>query len=423
MEKKRKMTRVAFAAEEALNYFITIFVTGTFLGYLLSALGFSDAMQGVISTVATLSHGAQLFALAITGKRVKRTVTVAMILNQIAFITVYLLPIFNLDSGVKSAIFVCFLIVGNLLNNSVLPARLVWLMKSVDHDKRGSFTAVKEMISLAGGVVVSLALGFIADLFRSPDGTPTSEYYVICSLALIVMSVLHTVTLLVCHDSDTDEKPIPIKVAVKSLIGNKSIAKIMVIDILWQVSLGISTPFYPSYQREELAMSFTLITVISTIGLFARIAVSPIMGKIADKKSFTYSMTLCLVMQCIAYIGAIFTSVGDARWFYIVYSCFAGFAMAGMNSGFLNLVYDFVRPEDRAVAIGVKAAVGGTLGFVSTLISGFVLDEIQKAGGVKIFGRSLYAQHVLSAVSLAVLILAVVYMNKVVKKMKNIEIV
>ena len=421
MENKRKITRIGFAAEEALNYFTTIFVTGTFLGYLLSALGFSDAAQGVINTVATLSYGAQLFALALSGRRVKRIVTVTMVLNQIAFIAVYLLPIFNLDSGVKSALFVCFLIVGNLLNNSVSPARLVWLMRSVDNEKRGSFTAVKEMISLAGGVAVSMLLGNLADRFRSADGDPMAEYYIICAVALTVMSLLHTATLIVCHEDEVSEEKIPIALAVRSLFTNKNIAKIMVIDILWYVSLGISTPFYPSYLREELAMSFTLITVITTLGLVARILVSPLMGKIADKRSFAYSMTLSMLMQGVAFVGVVFTAPGANQWFYVIYSCFSGFAMAGMNSGFLNLVYDFVRPEDRAVAIGVKAAVSGGLGFAATLISGAALDKVQQMGGIQLFGCTVYAQQVLSLVSLGVIILMVLYMNTVVRKMEGIH--
>lgn len=295
------------------------------------------------------------------------------------------------------------------------------LMRSVDNEKRGSFTAVKEMISLAGGVAVSMILGNLADRFRNADGDPMAEYYIICAIALTVISALHTATLIVCQEKDVREEKIPITLAVKSLFTNKNIAKIMVVDILWYVSMGISTPFYPSYLREELSMSFTLITVITTLGLVARILISPVMGKIADKRSFTYSMTLCMLMQGVAFVGVVFTAPGANQWFYIIYSCFSGFAMAGMNSGFLNLVYDFVRPEDRAVAIGVKAAVGGGSGFVSTLISGSVLDKVQQMGGIQLFGCTFYAQQALSLVSLGVIILMLIYMNTVVRKMKGIH--
>ena len=96
------------------------------------------------------------------------------------------------------------------------------------------------------------------------------------------------------------------------------------------------------------------------------------------------------------------TSPEYAKWMYIVYSCFFGFAMAGINSGFFNLVYDYVRPQDRAVAIGVKAAVGGSIGFASTLVAGGILNAIQENNGFNFFGANLYAQQLLSFVSLCI---------------------
>lgn len=421
MEKNRRITRVAFVAEESLNYFFTLFVTSTFLGYLLSALGFNDATQGVINTVATLSCGAQLFSFVISGKRVKRTVLFAMIFNQIAFIAVYLLPLFDFAPGIRTVLFVVLLTLGNLVNNAVSPARLVWLMKSVDLEKRGTFTAIKEMISLAGGVVISLALGAIADAHRGIDGAPTSTYYIICLAALVLMTALHTVSVLVCNEDEAESHKISVGESVRSIFKNESILKIMPISIIWQISLALSTPFYPSYLREDLSMSFTLITVLTTVGLLARLVVSPLMGRLADKRSFTFSMMTCVVLQAIAYIGGAFCAPGVMKWFYLVYSCFSGFAMAGMNNGFMNLVYDFVRPEDRSVAIGLQSAIGGITGFLSALLSGALLEKIQAVGGITVLGVRLYAQQILSVLSFVTAIFLFLYMLKVIVPMKKID--
>ena len=419
--KSRKVTRVAFVAEEALNYFFSFFVTSTFLGYILSALGFTDATQGIINTIATLSCGAQIFSFMISGKRVKKTVLFAMLFNQIAFTALYLLPIFDFSPSARSVIFVCLLIFGNLINNAVSPARLVWLTKSVDLEKRGTFTAVKEMISLLGGVVISLFLGRIADAYRGVDGAPTTTYYIICLSALIVMTVLHTVTILVCAEDEGDEEKISVKKSVKSIFENKNIPKIMPLAILWQIALALSTPFYASYLREDLSLSFTLITVITTVGLVARIVASPLMGRLADKKSFTFSMMTCALLQGVAYLGVVFTAPGATRWFYLVYACFSGFAMAGMNSGFFNLIYDFVRAEDRSVAVGLQSAIGGIVGFLTALVSSRILEGIQNAGGITVFGVNLCAQQVLSALSLVVEMLLFLYMAKVIVPMKKLN--
>ena len=106
-------------------------------------------------------------------------------------------------------------------------------------------------------------------------------------------------------------------------------------------------------------------------------------------------------------------------WFYVVYSCFAGFAMAGINSGFLNLVYDYVRLEDRAVAIGFKAAVSGIAGFLSAIFAGWLLERIQLRGGITVLGVTLYAQQVLSAVSFGIIVLLLIYMIKIIIPMRK----
>ena len=99
----------------------------------------------------------------------------------------------------------------------------------------------------------------------------------------------------------------------------------------------------------------------------------------------------------------------------------AAIAMAGINSGVINLIYDYVVPAERAVAMGVKNALGGILAFLTALVSGFVLDNIQSAGGFKLFGFNLYAQQVLAFFSCVSVSLLIVYMRKVVAPLKHVE--
>ncbi len=104
MKDKERTTRVAFVLVEGFEYFITLFVTGTMLGYLLDTVGFSDSLQGIIGTVSTFACGAQLFALFLSGKRVKRICTATNLINQLGFVTLYLFPLFDLPADLKTAL-------------------------------------------------------------------------------------------------------------------------------------------------------------------------------------------------------------------------------------------------------------------------------------------------------------------------------
>ena len=421
-EKQARTTRVAFIIEAAFEYFVALFVTGTFLVYILDAIGLSDAIKGIISAGATFACSAQLFALFLSGRRVKKIVTVGHTINQLSFTALYFLPIFDLTPGAKTATLLAFFFIGHIINNAVNPAKIAWLMASVSNHKRGAFTAKKEMISLAGGMVVSLSLGRIADTFCSEAGAPTSTYYIICGIALFVLMSIHTVTLIVSTEAPLDEvQRLPIGKVAKRLVTNKDLIKVSLVGIIWNFASGISTGFFASYSLKELSFSLTAIAAITTVGSLCRIAMSPIMGRIADKKSFSYSMTICYIIMVVAFAMQALSRPGELRWLHVVYVCLHGFATAGINSGVINLIYDYVKPEERSVALGVKNAVGGFVGFFAALIGGALLSVIQAKGGVHILGTSVYAQQILACITISVILCLIVYMRIVVVPMKRIE--
>lgn len=420
MQKNDKTTRIAYVIEAGFEYFISLFVTSTFLGYILDALGFSDAMQGIISTVATFTLGAQLFALFLTDRQVKRLVTLGHLINQLCFVLLYVLPIFDIPSGLKTVLLLVLLFAGHIINNAINPAKITWLMTSVPDCKRGSFTAVKEMVSLAGGMIVSVGFGAVADIYRDASGAPTTAYYRICCAALLIMTVIHTVTLIV-----SNEKPVPrrerapVGQVARRIFGNGDLLKVMLVGVIWNVASGLSVSFHASYLREELAFSFTVITLITTAGSLCRILASPLVGRLSDKKSFSFSMIVCLSVVAAGFVAVCFTTP-ESRWLYIVYACLHAIAMAGINSGSINLIFDYVSPEDRSVTLGIKNALGGTMGFLAALLSGWLLGGIQDMGGLRVLGVTLYAQQVLSALSFLVTCALIAYMYFVVRPLRRV---
>ena len=406
--------------QAAFEYFISLFVTGTMLGYILDTLGFSDAVQGIICTVATFTCGAQLFALVRSGKRVKKFATVGHIINQSCFCLIYLLPLFNLAPIVKTALLVTLLFTGHIINNAINPSMITWYMAAVPNEHRGRFTAIKEMISLAGGIAVSYVFGIIADIYRNTDGMPTRTYYVICAIALLVMMLIHTATHVVADEKPhADVKRASFKEALGRIASNKNFIKVVAVGVLWNVASALSISFFTSYLREELAFSFTLISIFTILGSLCRILLSPVLGRIADKYSFATSMTVSFILAALAFLAIVFTSP-ETRWLYIAYSCLHGFAMAGINSGVINFVYDYVEPADRAAAMGTKNALGGILAFLTALLSGAILSSIQESQGLHMLGFTVYAQQFLGLLSFFATVLLIIYMRIVIAPMRRV---
>ena len=297
-------------------------------------------------------------------------------------------------------------------------------MQSVSDAKRGSFTALKEMISLAGGMVISVFLGRIADTFRDSAGNPTPTYYKICCIAIFILTVLHTLTLLLSTEKElpVKEKHSPIRNVVKKILTNKDVLKVIGVGVIWNFASAISTSFLASYLRQELAFSMTMITLLTTAGALCRIAVSPLLGKLADRRSFAFSMTLCFCVMALAYLAIVFTVPGKLRWLYLIYICLHSFAMGGINSGVINLIYDYVIPEDRAATLGISNAFGGIISFFTAIGAGTLLAFIQSKGGVTLFSLTIYAQQILALLTVIVTLSLIVYMRKIIAPMKRVEV-
>jgi len=333
---------------------------------------------------------------------------------------IYLLPLFNLTPLVKTVLLVTLLFVGHIINNAVTPSMITWYMTAVPNEHRGRFTAIKEMISLAGGIAVSFVFGRIADIYRDADGMPTHTYYVICAIALLVMMLIHTATHVVADEKPpADTERASFKETLYRIARNKSFIKVVAVGAFWNVASALSSSFFASYLREELAFSFTLISIFAILGSFSRILLSPVLGRIADKYSFATSMTISFILAALGFLAIVFTSP-ETRWLYIAYSCLHGFAMAGINSGVINFVYDYVEPADRAAAMGTKNALGGILVFLTALFSGAILSGIQKSDGIHLLGFTVYAQQFLALLSFFATVLLIIYMRIVIAPMRRV---
>ena len=92
--------------------------------------------------------------------------------------------------------------------------------------------------------------------------------------------------------------------------------------------------------------------------------------------------------------------------------------MAGINSAVINLIYDYVDKEKRIGALALKSTLAGFAGFFTTLAVSPLVSYIQKNDN-HLFGISVYAQQVVSAIAVLLLVALIVYLNLVVCKMQN----
>ncbi|MBS1456588.1 MAG: hypothetical protein HP008_06005, partial [Clostridia bacterium] len=136
---KRK-NRLLYIFEAALEYFVTISVSGAYLAYLTATLKIPDALTGVLTSFVSLGCVFQMLSTFLKGDA-KRNTVIFHLINELSFVLLYFSPFLPFSDTFKAIIFTVFLFVGFALNNLINPLKTEWYMQSVDMDKRGVFTA------------------------------------------------------------------------------------------------------------------------------------------------------------------------------------------------------------------------------------------------------------------------------------------
>lgn len=422
-EKSIRRSRICYIIEAALEYFISILVAGSYLATLTSELGISDGLTGVISSFISLGCLFQLLSVFLKRPRVKGVVIALSVMNQLLFLLLYLIPLAGGGKQVRIAVFMIAIFLAYLIYNSVHPLKINWLMSLVEDKKRGVFTSQKEIVSLLSGMIFSFATGTLIDHYKAAGEIETA--FILCGVTIFVLTVLHTLTMLLSVEipveSAGDGKEEGKKNPFREMLGtlqDKTVVKVTVLFVIWHIAASSATPFYGTYLIKELGFSLQFVSILTIIYSLVRASVSTFWGKYADRNSFASMVRLCLIIAGVGFLVNVFTVPANGAVFYTLYYALYAIAMGGINSALTNLVFDYVAPDTRSNALALSQAVSGVVGFVTTLIVSGLVTYIQNSGNT-LFGLSVYAQQVVSAIAFVFTMAAVVYVTLVIIPVKG----
>lgn len=416
-DKQIKQSGDLYIVEAALEYFIAILVSGSFLATITTKLGFSDAQTGILSSIISLGYVFQLISIAIRPKRSKPMVLALSIANQFLFTLLYVIPLPSKSNMFLKTAFVIVILAAYLLYYIAHPKKTNWFMSLVDDKERGRFTANKEIVSLITGMGISFGMGAVVDYFKAKGNINTA--LIICAITMFVLTVLHTLTVVF-----TVEKEAPLESSgnffrsVSTLAKDKNILKVSALFVIWSVANSITTSFVHTYKLKDIGLSLTVITIITAIGSVGRIFVSRFWGSYADKNSFAKMDMLCFGVAALAFTFVVFSNPANGLFTMTGYNLLHAIALGGINSSLINLIFDLVPPERRADSLAVTQVASGIAGFLTTLAVSPFIDFVQSRGN-KLFGISVYAQQITAAVSVILSIVAIIYTGKALVKSKK----
>lgn len=411
--KEMKRSRNAYVVEAALEYLISLLMTGTFLAQVTMNLGFSDSQTGVISSIISLGCLFQLGSMFLRKRTVKKFVVAMSVANQLLFMLLYVIPVVPVSQSIKQVCFLIFIFTAYGVYYVAHPKKINWLMSLVPDGQRGRFTATKEMVSLAAGIAFSYGMGLVVDSYKASGQMGTA--FIISAVVVTALMILHTVTMAISVEIPSDGKHEKASLGgffrnLLSVTRNKMVVRIAVVFVLWYFATYCTSSFYGTYMLRELGMSQTMTTILVGVSSAVRMIASRPIGSLADRLSFRVSVRICLAIVAVAFLFAAFAMPGTGLVCFLLYYIFHGVAMAGINSALTNLVFDYVSSDQRPDALAFCQSLAGVAGFLVTLVAGWFVDYMQQNGN-QLFGMTVYAQQVTSLLAAVVAVAAIVYIS------------
>ncbi len=432
-DEEYKSSRIWFIVDGATAVTIGALIGGAFLAALLRALGISDSLNGIISAIPSLACIMQLLGLELAKRmrKIKLFVCVFAIIHRLLFAFLFFIPFLPIGLAFKVVLCIIIFLLGHVLGQLIAPVAGNWISSLVPEDIRGKYFANRDGIMVFVSVVISLGAGQAFDklkMWNAPD-----LKFLFISLLILVMAIINFIALSIVkepkysfcskdhkemHGSLVKKRMHPadcmcqedFKSTFKKVVSNKPFRTSIILTVLWQSAFFFSTPYFGIYQISDLGLSYTYIMIMGFVGSMIRIILTPIGGKIADKKSWALVLEVSLLIMGIAFVINGFTVPSNAHIMFAVFSVLTGIAWAGIAPGIFAIQLDLAPDGDKTAYLGINAAIMGVCGFISSLVGGYILHLVIEMNN-QIMGYTIFGQQLLSVGSGILFLILTLYIR------------
>lgn len=383
-----RRSRKLFIFEGASATIITTLTTGAYLAGFASYMGANDQYNGIIGAIPALTGIIQVFSAMVFEKLKHRKLLVCLmclffrlLLGLIVFI-----PVIVSDTTARLTLLAVCLVLTYLAASFITPAANNWIMSLTPVSMRGRYFGTRDSYLLASSMIVSLVMGWTLDRFRGAD----NEYggFLVVFGIVLVIAVINFFTI-----SSVDEPPVQsrgkVELGIRSILTlplkDKSFRKVIALFILWNIGFQIGGPFFAVYMVTGLKLPYTFIMVCNLLSSVTSVLLVRFWGRLADRRSWVFTTKLSIGLLAIIHFSWLSVNSTTAMFLMPLYFIISGAAWAGINISLFNIQFMFSPEEGRTVYLGFNAALGGLVGFSTTLFGSFLVGQLQN-WGINIYG-------------------------------------
>ena len=407
-----KRSRGAYIAQSTFEYFVSMLAAGAFLAKLLTSLGISDALAGIIASFSSLVFVVQLFSLVLVKGRLgaKALSLIFETASQMCFAAMYFIPFMPLSRGGRQALVVALILFSYVCKYLVYSILFGWGNSFFDPKRRGIFSARREMVSLVSGIVFFLSVSFVFD--RMEAGGDLRGGFLFIGILMLLSALSNLICMLIMHPQQevaAVEKKKPFSEVMKKTLGRAPFRRILIFSVMFSCAGSFTLGFLGVYKTNDLLMTLFAIELVNMAANLCRVFVTAPFGKYADRNSFAKGLRLGAILLAFAFFCCMITT--PRTWYFIIlFTILYNMSLAGTNQNSFNIIYSYIDSQYITQAMAIKSCVGGICGFVAALFGGWILAAVQENGN-RVFGLHIYGQQLLAAISLILAITAILYLH------------
>jgi MFS family permease len=413
-EKDYSKGRNVFLIEGGSGTGIFSLTTGAFLAGFANYLGVSNSLSGIICAIPSLVCVIQIFSSILFEQLSHRKFIVSAIsfLAKLILGIMFFIPILALGKTGNAILLAIIYGVAYGLTGFIAPPLSNWIVDLTPNNIRGRYLAKKDGVSLIASTIITIILGKMLDLFKS-DGRQTLGFIFI-GITVIILAIINFLALSSIKEPKVkiSTTKLDLKTAIIEPFKNKAFKKVLVLSAIWNIAFQIGAPFFAIYMVTELKLDYAYIMIWSMIGAVVRVLATQLWGKMADSKSWTIVTKLALAVLALNHITWLFLSADLKSVLFPVVNIIGSIAWGGLPIAMFNIQFVFAPKEGRTMYLGMNAAFGGIIGFLTAILGSTIVSAI-KANTISIFGISIGAMQMLFGMSGILILFCAVYVHYV----------
>lgn len=417
-----RRSQKGYIAQSAFNYLIALVMQGAYLAKLLSDMGLSDSLIGIISSLQSFSALIQLFSILMMKKirDIRRTVRLFYLLSSMMYMLVYLIPVVPLPSAGKAVLTSVMLMSAYIFQALIGGLGSKLGTSYVSPAKRGIFQSTNELVSLFAGIVFSLATGLMVDRFEAAG--KLKECFLMLSFMIFILMICSFISVSAIRKIPADEaasQQKSLKEIAACTLHNRSYRAFVLMVSAYGFASGMLINYVGIYNISELGFSVGTIQIFTIIANGARMVLSRPFGRLSDRQNFANGYFFGLIFAAGAFFMMIFTLPGT-RFFVIIYLLLLNIAAAGTEGNTMNMIFSYVDKDCFTQALVIMRAVTGICAFLASLIGSRIIRAMQQSEHY-LFGVRIYGQNVLALCACLLVIGVILYNRLVVSRLEDLH--